>query len=107
MAEEGTDLEERLDQLEELVEEQHKLTKDTNRIVRDMRRTGRIAFWFKVIIWIIVLGVPLFFLGPILQYFTSLTGVSIPTNASAFGVPSADQIQKALSQYKSKSTASP
>lgn len=107
MAEEGIDLEERLDQLEELVHEQHKLAKDTNRIVRDMRRTGRIAFWFKAILWIIVLGLPIFFLGPILRYFTSVTGVPVPSSASVFGVPSADQIQKAISDYKAKDTAAP
>lgn len=107
MGEDTAELAQRLDDLEDQLDEQHKLIKDTNRIVREIRRTGRIAFWFKLLLWIIVLGLPIFFLKPILQYVTALTGVPIPTSTSAFGIPSSDQIQKAISQYKAKSTASP
>ncbi|MDB5265732.1 MAG: hypothetical protein JWM39_445 [Parcubacteria group bacterium] len=98
---------ERLDVLSDLIEENIKLAHDTNRIVRDMRRTGRIAFWFKVILWIIVLGLPLLFIGPIMQYFTALTGYSIPAGTSAFGIPSSTQIQQAVTEFKAKNTATP
>ncbi len=102
-----TDIVTRLDQLEELVEANHTLAKETNRIVRDLRRTGRIAFWFRVILWIAVLGLPILFLGPIIRYVNAATGISIPTSTNLFGVPSADEIQKAVTQYRTKVAPAP
>lgn len=96
---------ERLDTLSDLIEENNKIAHETHRMVRDMRRTGRVSFWFKVIIWIIVLGVPLFFLGPILHYVETITGFSVPQSTSVFGIPSAQQLQDAVAQYKAKNAA--
>jgi hypothetical protein len=89
---EHAELLERLDVLSDLVEENNKIAHDTNRIVRDMRRTGRIAFWFKLLLWIVVLGLPLFFIGPLLKYFSAATGF--------------EDLQKAISTYKAKNTVS-
>jgi hypothetical protein len=102
---EHAELLERLDVLSDLVEENNKIAHDTNRIVRDMRRTGRIAFWFKLLLWIVVLGLP-FFIGPLLKYFSAATGFDIPANSSVFGIPSSEDLQKAISTYKAKNTVS-
>lgn len=99
-SEEPQTLEDRLDELADLIEENLKLAHDTNRILRDVRRTGRIAFWFKVILWTLVLVTPFFFIGPIMNFFTSLTGIAIPTNTGLLGIPSQTQIQDAISQYQ-------
>ncbi len=101
-----SDIFERLDALSDLVEENNKIAHETNKIVRQMRREGRISFWFKVIIWVIVLGVPLFFIGPILRYVEAATGLSIPQSTSIFGIPSAQQLQDAIAQYKAKQAPS-
>ena len=95
---------ERIDVLSDLVEENNKLTKETNRIVREMRRTGWIAFWFKALLWIIVLATPFFFIGPILQYFKDATGLAIPAGANVFGIPSSEQIQGAITQFKAQNS---
>ncbi|MDB5237661.1 MAG: hypothetical protein JWL88_763 [Parcubacteria group bacterium] len=99
-----SDILERLDVLSDLIEENIKLAKDTNRIIRDVRRTGRIAFWCKLILWVLVLATPLFFIGPILQYFKDATGLAIPSGTNVFGVPSAEQIQSAITQYKAQNS---
>ena len=87
-----------LDELYELVEENLKLAEDTNRILRDVRRTGRIAFWAKVILWTLVLALPFIFIGPILDYLEPFfQGVS---PSLLLGVPSQEQVQQAVEAYK-------
>lgn len=102
MPEEEESVSERLDRIEDLLEEQAKLAKETHRTVKRMQHVGRLAFWFKVILWTVVLVLPFFFLGPITRYFTALTGFAVPTGANLFGVPSEQQIQQAVQQFKAK-----
>jgi len=95
-----------LERLHELLEENIKLAEDTNRILRDVRRTGRIAFWFKVVLWTIVLVLPFFFIGPLLRMLEPFTGGTIPAGSALFGIPSAEQIQKAVEQFKAQNASS-
>lgn len=95
-----------LGRLEELLEENLKLAEDTNRILRDVRRTGRIAFWFKVILWTVVLVLPFFFIGPLLKALEPYTGGALPAGSTLLGVPSPEQIQKAVEQFRAQNTAS-
>lgn len=92
-----------LSRLEELLEDNLHLAKENNRILRDMRRTGRIAFWAKVILWTVVLILPIFLIGPFLRYISPLTGGVIPTSTTTlFGIPSSEQVEKAVQQYKAQ-----
>ncbi|KND49369.1 MAG: hypothetical protein AB203_03160 [Parcubacteria bacterium C7867-008] len=93
-----------LGRLEELLEENLKLAEDTNRILRDVRRTGRIAFWAKVILWTIVLVLPFFFIGPVLRALEPYTNGALPAGTTLLGVPSPEQIQSAVEQFKAKNT---
>lgn len=90
-----------LARLEELLEDNLHLAKENNKILRDLRRTGWFSFWFKVILWIVILVLPFFFIGPILRYLSPLTGGAIPSNG-VFGLPSAEQLQKAVETYKAQ-----
>ena len=91
-----------LERLEELLEENLKLAEDTNRILRDVRRTGRIAFWFKVVLWTIVLVLPFFLIAPFLRALEPYTGGALPIGANLFGIPSAEQIGKAIELFKAQ-----
>src|SRR5690606_16786062 len=60
-----------LEELERMLEETRKLAADNNRLLREMRRNALLGFFARIVVWLIVLGVPLFFLssylGPILE----------------------------------------
>lgn len=91
-----------LQRLEELLEDNLHLAKENNKILRDMRRTGWFAFWFKVVLWTVILVLPFFFIGPLLRYLSPLTGGAIPTGVNVFGLPSSEQLQKAVETYKAQ-----
>lgn len=88
--------------LEKLLEENLAVAKDNNRLLREMRRNAILGLIARVVIWLIVLGVPLFFLsaylGPILE---ALSGSGeLPTGL--FGLPSEAQLQQLIEQYQSQ-----
>lgn len=89
--------------LEELLKENLEVAKANHKILKRMERNALIGFVAKIIIWLIVLGVPIFFLstylGPILDAF-SHGGVA---PGGVFGLPSAEQVQKVFELYAPKS----
>jgi intein/homing endonuclease len=91
-------------ELKKLLEEDIAIGKDNNRLLREMRRNAILGLIAKIIIWLVLLGVPLFFLstylGPILDAFTgqSASGQAIP--GGLFGIPSEEQINKLIEQYQ-------
>lgn len=53
----------------------------------------------KVIFYIVILGVPIFLISTYLGPFLERTGTSTP--ATLFGVPSPDEAQRLIEEYKS------
>jgi len=94
------------DSLKKLLEENIALSKDTNRLLREMRRNAILGFFAKLVIWLIVLGVPLFFLssylGPVLDAFTgqAVNGQGLPSGL--FGFPSEAQLEGLIEQYRAE-----
>jgi len=90
--------------LKKILEENLVVAKDNNRLLREMRRNAILGLIAKIIIWLVLLGVPLFFLstylGPLLDAFAgqSTTGGALPTGL--FGIPSEDQIHQLIEQYQ-------
>ncbi|KND47191.1 MAG: hypothetical protein AB199_02040 [Parcubacteria bacterium C7867-004] len=87
--------------LQALLEENLAVAKDNNRLLRLIRRDAMLNLIAKIVIWMILLGVPLFFLGtyigPLLDAFSSATsGQSTPGS-----LPSKDQLNTLLEEYKS------
>jgi hypothetical protein len=83
-----------------LLRENLEMARDNNRLLRQARRIGRVAFWFKVAVWIVILGLPILaysFFAPIIQK-SGFDGLKL------FGYPSSDDIQSAIHNYKSGST---
>ena len=95
--------EERFAALETLLEENIAVTRENNRLLREMRRNAVIGFIAKLIIWLIVLGVPLFFISSYLApLIDTVSGKAesgqLPTGV--FGLPSSEQIQQLIDQYR-------
>ena len=91
-------------ELKKLLEENLAVAKDNNRLLRELRRNAILGLIAKIVIWLVLLGVPLFFLsaylGPLMDTVTgqSSNGAGIPMGL--FGVPSEEQINKLIEQYQ-------
>jgi hypothetical protein len=88
-------------QLEELLKENLAVAKDNNRLLRLIRRDALLGAIGKVVLWLVVLGVPIFFLSsyiaPLMQ---AVSGASQSTSTGPLGVPSKDQIDRLIQEYK-------
>jgi hypothetical protein len=89
--------------LKKLLEENIALAKDTNRLLREMRRNSIILAILKVALWLVILGVPLFFLStylaPVLDAVRN-QGAASPLPGGIFGLPSQEQIDRLIEQYQ-------
>lgn len=94
-----------LDALKALLKETHALAAENNRLLHEMRRNAILGMIARIIIWLIVLGVPLFFLsayiGPIIDAVNG-TGGAGALPSSLFGLPSANEIVDMLNRYQSE-----
>lgn len=87
------------EELKRLLEENLEVTRENNELLKKIRRDATISLVVKVIVYAIIFGVPLFlistYLGPILE--RAGTG----TSTTLFGVPSPEEAQKLIEEYKS------
>lgn len=95
--------EERIAALEALLEETIAVTRENNRLIREMRRNAILGFVARIVVWLIVLGVPLFFLssylGPIIEALSGSAEAGALPNGM-FGLPSSDELQRLMEQYR-------
>lgn len=94
---------ERFAALEALLEENIAVTRENNRLLRELRRNALLGFIARIVIWLILLGVPLLFissyLAPIIETMSGkVESGQIPTGV--FGLPSSEQIQQLIDQYR-------
>lgn len=91
-------------ELKKLLEENLAVAKDNNRLLREMRRNAILGLVARIVLWLVILGVPLFFLsaylGPLMDAVTgeSSSGTGIP--GGLFGIPSEEQINNLIEQYQ-------
>lgn len=92
------------DELKKLLEETRLLVADNNRLLREMRRFAILGFFAKTILWLVLLGVPLFFLSsylaPLMDAFLGQDGGQMP--AGLLGFPSEEQINQLIEQYQTE-----
>lgn len=90
------------EEIEKLLEENLAVAKDNNRLLREMRRNAILGLIAKIVLWLIILGVPLFFLssylGPIMDAFSGAQNGQIPSGL--FGLPSQEQVDRIIEQYQ-------
>ena len=89
-------------ELKRLLEETNALAKDNHRMLRAIRRDYWIGLAGKILFWVIILALPLYFyqqyLQPLVDKFSTSTGVS--ANSGPFGLPTTAELQKLIDSYK-------
>ncbi len=93
-----------LSRIEQLLEDTLEVAEENNRMLQQIQRTMRWSFWGKLVLWVVVLGLPLFFLAPILKSLTQLPSAGAGAQ-SVFGLPSAEQLKALVETYNSSTTA--
>jgi|GEM_PF-641268 len=92
------------DELKKLLEENLAVAKDNNRLLREMRRNAILGLIAKIVIWLVLLGVPLFFLssyiGPLMEAFSGQSEGAQSIPAGLLGFPSEAQLNQIIDQYK-------
>lgn len=89
-------------EIKSLLKETLELERENNDLLKRMQKIGRIAFWSKVVIYAILIGLPLLLIAPLMSYLSTLTS-SVPTNqdllnSAIFGVPSPETIKSLLGE---------
>lgn len=86
----------------EMLKETLELERENNVLLKRMQKIGRIAFWSKVVIYAVLIGLPLLLIAPLMSYLGTLTG-GTPSdqnilNSTLFGVPTPDTIKTLLGE---------
>ena len=88
-----------LARIEQLLEDNLRLTEENNRLIREVRRNGKMAFWFKVALWAVIIILPFLLIGPILEALVpAVNGETGGVNL--LGLPSSGQLQDVLDAYQ-------
>lgn len=84
--------------LTQMTERILKLEEENNRILRRMQNMGRWAFWLKVLIWALVLGLPVLFFQQMVDYAKA----QIMENPALVGLPSQESFQHFMDGFKAQ-----
>ncbi len=86
--------------LEDLLKQNLDVAKENHKILKRMERNALIGFIAKVVIWLIVLGVPIFLLSTYLTPLLSTFQNGTTTPSGVFGLPSAEQVKQIVNTYR-------
>ena len=86
-----------LEEISELLERTLAVEEENNRILKRMQIMGRFSFWLKVVIWSLLLGLPVLFFQPIVDFLKS----SLQEHGAVLGIPTSEELQQAYQQYSS------
>ncbi len=87
--------------LSQMVERAVELGEENNKILKRMQAWDRIALWVKLFFWALVLGLPVLFFQPLVEFIKT----TVMENPSAFGIPSSLEFQKAMNSFSSRPEA--
>ena len=89
-----TDLRKELDEI-------HALARDNHRMLRAIRRDQWLGFIGRIVVWIIVVALPLYFYQQYIQPFVTKFSPMAGKNASgSFGFPTSAEVQKLINSIK-------
>lgn len=71
------------------------LEQENNKMLKHMQIVGRISFWAKVAIWALILGLPVLFFQPIVEFLSTKAA----QGRTLYGIPSSEQIKDAIHTY--------
>ncbi len=84
--------------LSQMVERSVELGEENNRILKRMQAWDSIALWVKLVFWALILGLPVLFFQPIVEFIKA----TVMENPAAFGIPSSAEIQRALNDFRAE-----
>ncbi|MEO6536551.1 MAG: hypothetical protein ABIT47_02575 [Candidatus Paceibacterota bacterium] len=94
-----------ISRLEQLVQDSIDLAEENNKLLRTLVRTGRLAFWTKAVMWLLILVLPFILLGPFVRTFIPASDTS-KAGGSLFGFPSPTEIQDIMNSYRASIASS-
>ncbi|MDB5264779.1 MAG: hypothetical protein JWN64_350 [Parcubacteria group bacterium] len=86
-------------ELKDLLEENIEIAKENNRLLKLIRRDAVLGLVAKILLWLIILGVPIFFLSAYIQPLMALFSGQ-QASPAGFGVPSKEQIDVLIKEYQ-------
>ncbi|CAN5707529.1 hypothetical protein BH11PAT2_BH11PAT2_06300 [soil metagenome] len=92
-----------ISRLEQLIQDSIELAEENNKLLRSLLRTSRFAFWAKAFMWVVILILPFFLLGPLVK--TLIPSADTSKAGSIFGFPSPTEIQTIVNSYRASSTS--
>lgn len=89
-------------EIKNMLKETLELERENNVLLKRMQKIGRIAFWSKVVIYAILIGLPLLLIAPLMSYLGTLTG-GTPSdqnllNSTLFGIPTPETIKSLMGE---------
>ena len=85
------------EELKQLLQENLEVTRENNDLLKKIRRDAMIGLVVKVILWLVILGVPIFFVSAYLLPLLERTGGA---TSPLFGVPTPEQAEQFVNQYR-------
>ena len=89
-------------ELRRTLDEVHALAKENNRILRAIRRSQWLGFFFKIIIWAIIILLPLYLYQLYLQPLINKVSSGASTTSNFLGLPTSTDVQKLINSYTEK-----
>ena len=90
-------------ELKQEIAQIHALAKDNHDMLKAIRRDQWLGFIGRVIVWIIVFGLPLYlyqqYLQPFVSTYTKQAGI---TTSGPFGFPTFAEMQKLIASFQGK-----
>lgn len=83
--------------LSQMLERTLELEEENNRMLKHMQFMDRIGFWSKLIIWALILGLPVIFFQPLMNFVQNY----LVEHAAMVGLPP-EALQKAVDSFKAQ-----
>lgn len=88
-------------QIKELMEQNKELLKENNELLRKIHRNGLFAFWFRILWYTLLIGLPFALYFYVLEPYFAALGASYETfSAGIQEIPGWKQFNEALRTYR-------
>ncbi len=84
--------------LTRMVEQTLALEMENNKMLKHIQTMDSIAFWVKLLVWALVLGLPVIFFQPMINYIQK----AVTENPALIGIPSSADFYRAVDEFSTK-----
>jgi len=86
------------EELKKLLEENLAVSRENNELLKKIRRDAVIGFGVKIVVYLLILGVPIFLISSYLGPLLSKAGGA--STSTLVGIPSPEEVKTLYEQYK-------